>query len=261
MDMPDSATYFQFQGEFVFFFEPFVGTWAKKHYQKVFVHRFDVVTQAHKFLGEYSLAGHYCNCVVGAGRYFIISFWPYEEEAMRTIWECLKIGRKMEKQLHKRQEEISELNNIISQQQKEIDRLKSVAEAARKEASIARKNAASEKEKANQARRQAREIKARWRKEQLNQERQRNERYRLRDPIHIYALSNGTGTVKADWTLVLDYHKGAHNIKLGECKDEAHALEITENDSVFLFDLIVPQNMKSIGVSLPVVPGKLCVDF
>ena len=67
LDIPEAAKSFQFQGDFVFFFIPYPGTWASNHYEKVIVHRFDVEKQVHKFIGEYSLANHYCNCVAGAG--------------------------------------------------------------------------------------------------------------------------------------------------------------------------------------------------
>jgi len=202
---------------------------------------------------------------------------------MRTVWECLKVGRAKEKELKKsikeemkkeleaKDREISRLEQIIkdkdaliSQQDQEIAHLKGAAAAARKQAAIARKEAHIARKEAQIARKKARqelEAKAFWRRQQLRQERQRNERYRLRDPIHIYALSSGTGTEKNDWTLVLDYHKGAHDIKLGHIgTDGSHALEITENESVFLFDLIVPKNVATIG-ALPIVPRKLCADF
>jgi hypothetical protein len=276
IEIPDSATHFQFQGEFVFFFEPFDGSWAKNHYRKVIVHRFDPKKKIHAFLGEYSLAGHYCNCAAGSGRYLVISFWPYEEEAMRTIWECLKEARKAEKELtakskalDQKDEEIEKLkiviqekDAIIQQQSQQLAGLRRNLSAARKEAAGERQKAARAKQDAYNARREARELKEKWQRQRQLQEQRRNERLRMRDPIHVYALTSGTGSSKADWTLVLDYHKGAHGIKLGPVTKDSHqVLEITENDSVFQFELVVPKDVKSIRSLLPLVPGKLCTDF
>jgi hypothetical protein len=36
---------------------------------------------------------------------------------------------------------------------------------------------------------------------------------------------------------------------------------VTENTKVFLFDLVVPEDVGSVEGSLPVVPGKLCDKF
>jgi len=77
LDVPDAATSFQFQGEFVFFFEPHAGTWAKAHFKSAVVHRFDAARGRHLPLRAFSFAGHYCNCA--AGRFLVFSFWPYEE--------------------------------------------------------------------------------------------------------------------------------------------------------------------------------------
>ena len=91
------------------------------------------------------------------------------------------------------------------------------------------------------------------------------ERLRNLDPIHIYAQKDRTsGLSKEDWVLVVDYHKGAHDIQLcGAQPNGAQTLEITEHDTVFNFDLIAPRDLseKALGMSLPVVPGRLCQDF
>ena len=98
------------------------------------------------------------------------------------------------------------------------------------------------------------------RKEKFERDRQRNERLRMRDPIHIYQLSSGNGTQQSDWTLVVDFHKGAHDIKLDyDRNSESHSLEITENNNVFLFDLLFP-DLQSFS-DLPLEPERLCVGF
>merc|ERR1712137_1014232 len=130
LDIPDSVTKMQFQGEFVFFFVPYEGTWAKHHYKTVIVHRYDASKNCHKLLGEYSLDGHYCNCVVGSGRYLVFSFWPYEDEAMRAIWEGEKSMREMKKaqialemENEELKKEVKLLKSEISQKDSLIDRL------------------------------------------------------------------------------------------------------------------------------------------
>jgi len=130
LDIPAVATKMQFQGEFVFFFVPYEGTWAKHHYKTVIVHRYDASKNCHKLLGEYSLDGHYCNCVVGSGRYLVFSFWPYEDEAMRAIWEGEKSMREMKKaqialemENEELKKEVKLLKSEISQKDSLIDRL------------------------------------------------------------------------------------------------------------------------------------------
>lgn len=286
----------------MFFFQPYPGAWAKDHYKNVIVHRFDTASQSYMHLADYSLAGHYCNCAVGAGRYLLISFWPFEEEAMRTIWECLKVGRAMEKELKSKTKEIDELKAAVGTKDAEISRLnalivekdayivycqeemarlneiirsknaqlararyeaKVAIKAAAREAALARKEAAAARSAAALVRRQQRESDAMWRQQRQSQERARSERLRLRDPIHIYALAGGTtGSRKEDWVLVLDYHKGAHDLRLGAMgPDGTQTLEVTEHDNVFRFDLLCPADISSIAAVLPVVPGKLCSDF
>jgi len=243
--------------------------------------------------------------VVGAGRYFVISFWPYEEEAMRTIYDCLMFGRQFEKDLQDKIKElevkneelkvkdgligelrkeledkdrsISQLSSQITQQEQYIGHLKKQTKKAVLTAEFERKEHRRTKEayhRTKEAYHRTKEEHHRTKEEhhrkkearrqqRLKQESARNERLRLRDPIHVYALSSGTGTEKNDWTLVLNYHKGAHDIKLGQVDptNTTQSLEITENKNVFLFDLIVPQNINLIGCDLPVVPEKLCADF
>jgi hypothetical protein len=43
----------------------------------------------------------------------VFSFWPYEDEAIRTIWESLKVIRAMEKQLKGKGREIEGLKKQI----------------------------------------------------------------------------------------------------------------------------------------------------
>jgi len=301
LEVPDNATKFQFQGEFVFFFEPYPGTWAKEHYKNVIVHRFDQDLQKYRQVGEFSLEGHYCNCAVAGGRYLVLSFWPYEEEAVRTIWEGLRVARKMEAEIQAKtktieslrgelttkeshighlKECINEKDAQITQLKNEIARLKNALHQknsyiaqqqerlkAQKEAAAARQEAylrqKAERAQAALARRQQREAEQMWRRQRQNQERARQERLRLRDPIHVYVLEEGTsGFCKEDWKLVVDYHKGAHDLYLGEpLPDGTQTLELTEHDNVFRFDLVVPHNVGSTGLSLPLVPGRLCPDF
>ncbi len=281
LDIPEAAKYFQFQGDFVFFFVPYPGSWALKHYQKVIVHRFDMKAQLHQFIGEYSLENHYCNCVAGAGKYFIISFWPYEEEAVRTIWDSLKIARSMEKVFRKKEKswkvELEKKDQEIEKLNQEIIVLRNKVSAVElqllKKEKILRENRKREQMRKIQAQqhREAREREAilkrerflqeqKLREEKFRRDRERNERLRMRDPIHIYQLSSGSGTQKSDWTLVVDYHKGAHDIKLEfDRKSECHSLEIIENENVFCFDMLFP-DLQSLS-DLPLVPERLCAEF
>jgi hypothetical protein len=89
------------------------------------------------------------------------------------------------------------------------------------------------------------------------------ERERMFDPIHIFAQKEGTeGDAADDWTLVVDYHKGAHDLclSLKPGAEGCQQLHIVEHSKVFSFDLVVPDGLSSLG-ELPKVPGRLCSDF
>ena len=100
----------------------------------------------------------------------------------------------------------------------------------------------------------------------------RIERFRLKDPIHIYALAGGAaGNSAKDWTLILDYHKGAHSLELsppssakaagiGVSERPLQRLRITEHSKVFEFELCAPTDLRTVG-RLPIVPGLLCEGF
>lgn len=94
-EAPKGANKFTFQGEFIFFYTPFPGPWAREHFKTVTIHRFDAETSKYSKLGDYELDGHYCNTAVGVGNFFILSWWPFEDEAMRAIWEA---GRQLREQ-------------------------------------------------------------------------------------------------------------------------------------------------------------------
>jgi hypothetical protein len=302
LEWPESCTSFQFQGEFVFAFEPYPGTWAKEHFRSVTVLRFDAETCRYRKIANYALEGHYCNCAVAAGRYLVLSFWPYEEEAMRTVWECLRMGRTMEKTLKNNAAEIASLQTQLQEKEEELNAVKSEllstkgeVEKLRQEVyklrgslfqaqqSLANKNqqisrmAASGhqkdlvharqvqnlRSKMSQARSEARVERDKYRAMQNRYEQQRLERLRLRDPIHVYALREGrAGFEREDWAMVLDYHKGAHDLSISAPRvDGNQMLEVVEHSKVVQFELCVPRNVADIGAALPLQPGRLCDDF
>jgi uncharacterized protein YoxC len=268
--MPDTATEYQFQGEFVFCFEPFPGTWAKNHYAKVTALRFDPSSFRYRTINTYSLAGHYCNSVAGAGRYMVISFWPYEEEAVRTIWECLRVRRELEKTLRSNthdiqnlQEQVRTLEQQVRAKNEEIATLQRRLGQASTQVVTLQRDLQSQRQATQAAANESKASqRALWEMQQ-RYENERNERLRLRDPIHVYALDEGTsGFAKEDWTLVLDYHKGANKITLHPPEaNGVQQLELAVKNDVFVFDLVVPRRVRSLGFPLPLVPGRLCEGF
>ena len=283
LDYPEEATNFQIQGQFVFSFQPFIGSWAKRHFKVATVHRFDSRLGKFKTIGNYSLDGHYCNCAVAAGRYIVFSFWPYEEEAMRTIWECLKLTREMDKTLKAKTKECAELKEQLDAKTKYCDELERQLsnnesqienlqfnlrhqfiqfrqvqvqfQEARRDATVARRGATVARRDAMLAKREAQESENKYLQMQQRQERARNERLRIRDPIHIYALQEGkSGNYREDWQLVVDYHKGAHDIELGEPRlDGTQSLSFIVDALVLQFDLVVPRDLRSLKIDLPLV--------
>jgi len=313
-DVPPGATKFQFDGEFAFFFKPYPGAWATEHFESCTVVRYSSKTMSHKRVMQKSLAGHYCNAAVGKGGFIVLSWWPYEEEAMRAIHEGAKSLRAVERTLEftvktsaKQQEEIARQQKALDAREAELEAQKQAldaadkarvqaerravqaergAQATKKSADVLVANARYQAESAAravqlerdarlqaekravqaedkvrfQAEREARrQAEAAWRN-------QRSERFRMRDPIHIYALSSGrAGDAEADWTLVVDYHKGAHALELGDASESGgggrvQRFRVTEHDKVFEFDLVATGELEALG-SLPIVPHALCDGF
>lgn len=333
-DLDPACTAVQMQGEFLFSFEPYPGPWAKEHFRLVTVHKFDAAARRYRKVSTYELERHYCNCAVASGRYLIISFWPYEDETMRTVWECMRIGRTMEKalasnsteikslrdeidrlkqqlrdtegelrqaqqdlrnaqgeadalrqQVHQLQRsvqqaqrviasknaEISQRNHQIRKQQadhsREVRGLSGQLSQARARESIARSKAAQARSDARAQRQKAEVLRRQYGRLQKAYEIQRKERWRLADPIHVYALRDGSsGFNRDDWTLVLDYHKGAHELSLSPPSLDGRAsspqvLEVLEHSTVVQFELCVPRDINAIGARLPLQPGRLCEHF
>jgi hypothetical protein len=279
---PRDATHFSFQGEFVFFYVPYPGAWAKEHFQAVTVHRFDgAKSQRYQKVGDYNLDGHYCNAAVGSHQYFLLSWWPFEDEAMRAHWEASRQLRVQGKSLQSAERDAARLRQALQAKDAELAGKDSTivglrAAVQRKDAQIARAHQQRQQEhKARQQRRQdqaaerasrqalRRQQEATWRRQRRSAAAARSERFRMRDPIHVYALAGNTsGTKAADWHLVLDYHKGAHGLEIFAPHGAEHAqrLKVTEGEVVFEFDLVVPGDLSSLG-PLPIVPGRLCEGF
>jgi len=314
---PASATKWTFQGEFAFFFTPYPGAWAKdQHFRSVAVHRFSPKTHTYCALKEYELDGHYCNSAVGRGRFFVLSWWPYEAEAMRTMWEAVRRERDLLAAAASQEAEISALKSAQQDKEAEIAALRSAAtadkatvaalknriasqEAARRkeqERKAAQKAQYQERQAAKQAQYEERKAekqaeydrrkaaqKAAYEDRKATRARERawaqrmrdsarqSERFRMLDPIHVYALQEPrlSGDSGDDWALVLDYHKGAHALQLesgsaagsGSGSGPHQRLLVTEKDTVFSFDLVAPVDLGTLRGSLPVVPGRLCDGF
>jgi len=294
-NLPQGATKFSFQGEFVFFFKPFPGAWAKEqHFQTCTVHRLSPKTLTYKLLMDYSLEGHYCNVAVGVGRYFVLSWWPYEEEAMRAIHEAVQRERGMEKafrqelkskeeafrqELQSKEQQIQSQENALRQKDSYISQIKQKMQEDRKamrekEQQIrSKENALKQKDsyisqikqKMQEDRKAMREKEMRWHEQRRRDTQRRNERFRLRDPIHVYALQEGRdGDSPDDWILAIDYHKGAHGLQLEPSMDASGAqrLCVTEQRTIFEFELRAPADLLGMGAgALPVCPEQMCDGF
>lgn len=272
LDLPEEAICFQIQGQYVCSFQPYPGTWAKRHFKFVTVHRFDDSVGGYKTVDSYSLGGHYCNSAAVGGRYIIISFWPFEDEAMRTAWECLRVARTMEKDLKSKTKLCTELKVQLEERDQTIAELKqglaaakAVANHASAEAAATRQDLQRAREEASAVRREAAASENRWRQQMAAYEYERAERLRQRDPIHIYALADGaTGARAEEWCQVLDYHKGAHGLELGApALNGIQTLDVTLHKKVHRFELVVPRDVASFAsqVSLPLQPNALCTEF
>ena len=354
-EVPAGATKFQFDGEFCFFYTPYPGAWAKEHFKTVSVHRFDAAkTQTFRRIGDYDLNGHYCNSAVGNSKYFVLSWWPFEDEAMRSNWEAERQLRSQAKTLQSTEREAEKLRRELEQKDAAIAQTddknsRLTSQLKQKDSTIAHANSQNSRLKSqlkhkdehiaklqqqqNQLRQQQKQEKQRQYelrqqekqrqyelRQQERQERQReyelqkqekqrqyelrkqqqqleraarrqrelawqaqrraaaqarNERFRLRDPIHIWALEAGKdGNDASDWHLILDYHKGAHDLELSapfpsdddedagaaEGRGMIQRLRVTENNKIFDFDLVAPGDLADIG-RLPIVPGRLCDGF
>ncbi len=288
---PRRATMFSFQGEFVFFFTPYPGPHAKEYFKEVHVFRYNAGKQKHVKVGTWSERGHYVNAATAQGKVMVISYWPYNDEACRAIWEGARRERSLGKVIKNQGRTIKKQNARIQNLDSKVVRLRSANSRLRREKAEAlrqkraayaqmlteRKTARRRVREERQARliAQQREREARrdaWQARRAERvaraaaaaARRRSERWRMLDPIHIY-VADGSGAARSDWTLVLDYHKGAHDLELGPAHRDGtpRTLFITENKNRFEFDLSVldaRRNLRSLG-HLPIVPKRLCKGF
>eukprot|EP00475_Leptophrys_vorax_P014699 TRINITY_DN20983_c0_g4_i1.p1 TRINITY_DN20983_c0_g4~~TRINITY_DN20983_c0_g4_i1.p1 ORF type:complete len:438 (+),score=100.25 TRINITY_DN20983_c0_g4_i1:2-1315(+) len=266
---PRSATKCQLQGEFLFAFTPYKGEWAKDFFEKVDVYMFQEEEKSYSHIGEWSLANHFVRSVCGAGDYLVFSFWPFDEEACRAIYESAYNERKLVRMLRaqveanvKLLEEKNDLNHELVRTKQELEKVGSENQQLRAKNEELSSNVSSLHYSVDslqqQMRKQINEVRSL--SQQLQSE--RNERWRARDPIHIYVRDRKKdGKKKNDWTFVLDYHKGAHGLALGaEQPDKSRSLYVTVDDDCFEFQLAPAQKLLSLR-GLPVVPEQLCPDF
>lgn len=293
----NGATKMRMQGEFLLCFTPYPGPWAKEHFKTVDMLRYSPRARGYTHAGTWSLDKHYINCAIAQGRYLLISFWPFEDEALRAVWEGIKVSREQEKQLVAKDRRLNELEKQLGQKEQQVAKqakqlsfqqqalarkdayigqqklalsrketyisqqkgalAQKDAYISRQNGVIAQKNASLNRQREAFSRKDAALRAARAdqkaRSMRLRQERARNERFRLRDPIHLYVMT-GMGREQDDWKLVLDYHKGAHDLEL--CEER---LYVTLDKTEFQFDVVVPKNLH--GLQLPAVPGRLCPGF
>jgi hypothetical protein len=193
---PTGATAVAYQGEFIFFYTPYPGTWAKEHYKTVTVHRFDSKAQRYRALGSYSLEGHYCNAAVGSHRFFVLSWWPFEDEAMRAIWEAGRQRREQDKALSAKEKELAAVAKDAAKalEAKDAELARQAKELAQKKAEIRELQATTAQqaqlilaqqqqaaaEKAAAAKRQAREAAERAAREQQRTEQRADQRAQQR---------------------------------------------------------------------------------
>jgi hypothetical protein len=279
LELPDvpSANQFLFKGEFAFFFDPHPGAWGKDYARRVTVTRWSASAGKHVVIATQELEGHYCNSAEGCGRFVALSWWPYNEEAVRRNHEANAVERKQQQQIDSlkrqvaaRDQKLSKLGQkleaqrtTIRQQGKQLEASASALESERAQHASTKASEQSLRQYASrladQAAQREREIESMRQQQQYN----RAERLRLADPIHLFAMREGaSGDSAEDWQLVLDYHKGAHELEITApaAEDGSQLLRITEHDTVYTFAITVPANTAKLG-TLPIVPSRLCDGF
>lgn len=158
-----------------------------------------------------------------------------------------------------------QVGSLQAQAEHQAEKARRASEERAQAAAI--RHARYEQQKAERNERLRRE--SEWRSQRAAMARSRaadmfSERLRMRDPIHVYALKPGRdGASAASWELILDYHKGAHALDLyapSQSTPKSQRLLITEDKSVFEFELHIPADFSQIG-KLPLLPGRLCDGF
>ena len=292
-------TKFSLHGEFLFLFTPHDGPWAKEHFRSCSVFRFDGTNRAEtaKFVkvADYSLADHYCNAAVGSGRYFVLSWWPYSDEAIRAIHEGVQSDRLQQKQVDDLQRELGGAKKSVARQaktlqhqdrqlkgqQKYIGKLQ--GQAKQKEQYIDKL-----KGEANQKKQDIGKLKGRIQQQQQYIDRgkqQRSQAYQVRVQVRQDRQVKRSREIawrqqrrrqarsrSERWRLMDPIHVYCQDDVSGEYvlvvdyHKGAHALSlegrrlcVTEDDQVFDFDLVCPDSFE--GMCLPVVPEKLCEGF
>lgn len=234
------ASKYKLQGSVLIFFFEYAHS-TGKHFEKIVVYRFDRRSGAggeFVFDGTFHLKDNYINCAAATKRYLLISYWPYDLEAVKQVKDSIERDTANQKLIDAQQAELNRLRGVVTNlttrvsayEQAEVERKRQMEELRRREAEQREMAAAN-------ARRAA----------------QIQEAYyaslRARDPIHLYIFADGK------YTQLLDYHEGAFDLQI--CGDSMY-IEFPEGHQHH-FEI----NRKAgLLEGLPVVPeGKLCPYF
>jgi len=215
------------------------------HFEKILLYRFDPKrgkTGEFVMEKEFSLAGNYINCAAATSKYLVISYWPYDVEAVKRIIEGIERDRHNHAIIAKQQQEIARLQGQVVNIALQLDILLKVEAQRKKEMEEMRRREAQIRAQQEEALRRASAI-----------EQARLDELRRRDPIHLYTRVDNC------WQLVLDYHEGAFDLQI---LGDKFYVEYPQGDQHEFEIVATPLTLKAAKFrNLPVVPKRLCAYF
>jgi len=238
-----NASRYKFHGNvLIYFFEYPDSTGV--HFEKILVFRFDIQRGEFVMDGEFKLRNNYINCATATDKYLLISYWPYDVEAVKRVVEHLAKEKAAQAIIRNQEAEIARLQGRVIQLSERVDVLTKAEELRKKEMEEYRKREAALRQEREAALEKSRQMEAAYQAS-----------LRARDPIHLYARVDGK------WQLLLDYHEGAFGLQV--CGDTVF-IEFPENHQ-HEFEIVcnTPLKVKKLGAAnLPVIPqNQLCTFF
>lgn len=239
-----NASKYKFHGNVLIYFFEYPNS-TGVHFEKILVYRFDIERGAQgEFVmdGEFKLRNNYINCATATDKYLLISYWPYDIEAVKRVVEYLAKEKASNAVIQNQAAEIARLQGRVIQLSEQVDVLSKAEQARKREMEEYRKREAVLRQERQEAMERSRQMEAAYQAS-----------LRARDPIHLYARRDG------QWQLLLDYHEGAFGLEI--CGDTVF-IEFPEKQQ-HEFEVVcnTPSKVKKLPSDHPVVPLKLCPYF
>jgi hypothetical protein len=245
-----NATYYKHCGESLLYFVPYSDPFADTHFERVVLYRYSHDHHRYEYGQSFTLKGHYCNDADAHGQFLVLSWWPYDKGALRALWNAAK-------QMDLKNAELAQSSHLNAKLVAQLARMEAKVQNLQRELRQAQEREREAKRLEMEAAKRQKALQQQYERLRYQHERERQERLRWADPIHLHVFNKAT----QKYVLVMDYHKGAHGLRLYSIKSgQVGRLFVCEDDYEYEFELAAPSDAE-LSRWRKFIPKKLCDDF